>query len=598
VAALRGAVRLIAVVAVVLACGAPTPTGTPSPSFSTGGTLRVGSAGAPLAETVYADPAYPNPGWLLRCCLGRTILTYPGSPSADGGTRLQRDLATEMPTVSADGLSWTINLRSGVFYAPPYDTTEVTSADFVRALERLLTFAPFLVDEVQPIGLIRGAREFAAGEATSIAGLETPSPYALVVRLHEPYGALDILADVALAPLPAGVANADPENIGRFWASTGPYMYETYPGPADPEVEFASLVRNPKWDPTTDPRRRAHVERIEVTKIEWDADVYSRVESGEFDVVDVPMTAEAVPGYRADPSASARLKSTGSETIYYIPMNIAQPPFDDVAVRRALNYVIDRAAVRDRLLESRNESRFPQPPYALARHVFPDSLTGGLLVGYDPFQVANGTGDLALARVEMSKSRYDTDHDGRCDSDACQAVPVYHNDPQLGQVVADALAQLGMTAELVLAQEGEGIGFPEDHVPIQASDFFWRYQLTGSDLAGLLQGGAGMVDDEGSTFNVSLVGATPDDLASWGYQVTEVPTVDDVIAHCERESAHRRAACWAELDQIVTQSIVPWVPIFAFEIWYAASPRVEHFQLDQSTVGAPALDLISLKPGA
>jgi ABC-type transport system substrate-binding protein len=501
-----------------------------------------------------------------------------------------------MPTVSADGLSWTVNLRSGVFYAPPYETTEVTSADFVRALERLLRIAPFLADEVAPFGLIRGATEFAAGEASSIAGLETPGPYALIVRFDEPYGALDVLADVALTPLPAAVANSDPENIGRFWASTGPYMYETYPAPDDPELRTAALVRNPKWDPTTDPRRRAHVDRIELTQIDWTPDMYSHVDSGEVDIIDVPVPASALPAYRSDPSASARLKSTGSETIYYIPMNLAQPPFDDVAVRRALNYVIDRAAIRDRLMESRNETRFPQPPYALARHVFPDSLTGGLLVGYDPFQVSNGAGDLALARVEMSRSRYDSDHDGRCDSQVCQSVPVYHNDPELGQVVADALAQLGITAELRLADEGEGMNFPDDRVPIEAADFFWGYQLTGSDLAALLHGGPGMVSEEGRTENRSLVGATREDLASWGYDVTDVATVDDVIERCERESARRRAACWAELDQIVTQSIVPWIPVFSFEIWYAASSRVEQFQLDQSLFGAPALDLLSLKP--
>jgi ABC-type transport system substrate-binding protein len=502
-----------------------------------------------------------------------------------------------MPAVSADGLSWTINLRRGVLYAPPYDTTEVTSADFVRTLERLLRVSPFLANEVPSIGLIRGAREFAAGEASTISGLETPGPYTLVVRLDAPYGALDILADVALAPMPQGVVEADPENIGRFWASTGPYMYGTYPGSADPEVQSVSLVRNPKWDPTTDSRRRAYVDRIELVQTDWTDDLYSRVDSGEFDVVDVPLPAELLPTYRSDPSANARLKSTSSETIYYIPMNLAKPPFDDVAVRRAVNFVIDRAAIRDRLMEVRNETRFPQPPYALARHVFPDSLTGGLLVGYDPFRVANGTGDLALARVEMSRSKYDSDGDGRCDDEVCQNVPVYNNDPALGQVVAEALGQLGMTTELVAAVPESDMGFPGNHVPIQASNFFWGYQLTGSDLAGLLHGGDGMIGEDGVTFNVSLVGATPDQLESWGYSVTDVPTVDDVIDRCEIESAHRRASCWAELDQIVTQNIVPWVPIFAFETWTAASPRVEHFQLDQSLFGLPALDHISLKAG-
>src|SRR5262249_47557882 len=64
--------------------------------------------------------------------------SYNGQSTRGGGTLLRPDLATRLPDVSADGLTWTFHLGPGLHYAPPLQTTEITSADFVRSVERLL----------------------------------------------------------------------------------------------------------------------------------------------------------------------------------------------------------------------------------------------------------------------------------------------------------------------------------------------------------------------------------------------------------------------------------------------------------------------------
>jgi peptide/nickel transport system substrate-binding protein len=85
------------------------------------------------------DPqlSYIGDEWeVLRCCLSRTLLSHTGQSTQDGGAILRPDLAARMPDVSADGLTWTFSLKHGIHYAPPFQTTEVTSPDFVRAFNR------------------------------------------------------------------------------------------------------------------------------------------------------------------------------------------------------------------------------------------------------------------------------------------------------------------------------------------------------------------------------------------------------------------------------------------------------------------------------
>jgi ABC-type transport system substrate-binding protein len=150
---------LCACLAIFAACGGeqtspeqapqPTPqeTAAQEEAAPRGGTLRVGVVQwSELTLDPQAD--YTSTGWeLLRCCLARTLLSYNGTPTAEGGADLRPDLAAELPEVSADGLTWTFRLEPGRRYAPPYEETEIVAADLVGAVERTLRPAPASVAE-------------------------------------------------------------------------------------------------------------------------------------------------------------------------------------------------------------------------------------------------------------------------------------------------------------------------------------------------------------------------------------------------------------------------------------------------------------------
>jgi ABC-type transport system substrate-binding protein len=594
---LREGIVLVTVAFSVIACAAPPPTPTPEPSHSTGGTLRIAFPDDPghVRDLVYADPGRENPSFFMRCCLGRTLLTYPGEATIDGGTALIPDLADGLPQVSRDGRSLTFTLKPGIKYAPPNDGIEVTSTDFVTAVERSIRING---DVLPPFNGVEGAAEYSMGSATSVSGLQTPDPLTLVIRLAEPYGALDFVADPVWAPIPASVAEGHDDDLGRYWTSTGPYMFETYPGGAA-DTEFA-LIRNPSWSAATDPRRQANVDRIEIFAPSITVqEAWERVNASEYDFIGARLDAVTAQGFRTDQSVAPRLRSTADTYLYSLPMNLAMPPFDDIAVRRAVAFALNRVALRDAVIAGLRARGAEPPPLILSEHMFGDAVSDGLLVGYDPFELGDGMGDMVRARASMAESKYDTDGDGVCDAAACTGIRLVSFDEAAGMAVAQSLGPLGLTIEVEGETDDGGMFMPANHVAMTIPPFGWGFDLSGTEMAYLAKGPPAGTGGDTFVLNPSLVGAQSADLAAWGYAVTSVPTVDDLVARCDLEAGSRRAQCYADLDQVLSESVVPWVPLFGRESVWLASPRVEHFTLDQSVLfDFPALDKVSLVPGS
>src|SRR5438128_2250583 len=102
----------------------PSPSRPPNLAFKRGGTLRVSLFGwvdhehdstTDDGKGHYALDPQSEPdsrAWeLSRCCLLRTLLSYNGRPTGEGGADPKPDLAAGMPTVSSDGLTWTFHLK-------------------------------------------------------------------------------------------------------------------------------------------------------------------------------------------------------------------------------------------------------------------------------------------------------------------------------------------------------------------------------------------------------------------------------------------------------------------------------------------------------
>jgi hypothetical protein len=106
-------------------------------------------------------------------------------------------------------------------------------------------------------------------------------------------------------------------------------------------------------------------------------------------------------------------------------------------------------------------------------------------------------------------------------------------------------------------------------------------------FAGPLFGSEGLGPD--ACCNYSLLGASPEHLAKYDYEVTEVPSVDADIEECEPLADDARTDCWAAFDQKLTEEIVPWIPYLAAKDVFITSARVRGWSYDQFS-SQPAYD--------
>lgn len=524
---------------------------------------------------------------LWRCCLVRTLLSYDGRPTDEGGADLHPDLAAALPDISPDGLTYTFRLKPDVHYAPPLVDRVVEARDFVTALEYGVRHGDILP------GPIVGVDDFREGRVDSIAGIEAPDATTLLLHLDQPSGEFpNYMATAPTAPIPEeAIAGREELGYAGFLVASGPYMYEHAPDMdlADPDAAPiwelhdgpVVLVRNPSWSAAADPLRGAYVDRIELRLTDDPEQAAELVESGEADLMGEPTPLDTVNRYLATPELQGRVFTQSSPRVHYLAMNVAVPPFDDAHVRRAVNWVLDRAAIVQWMEEDRGVG------FVVARHGIPDSLLNNLLVGYAPYPSTGDHGDLRAAQDEMRESRYDADGDGVCDAPACEAVSAvfFNASGKPNDVIVRNFAELGIRVEAADLNPFD----PREHVAMSV-EIGWGVDLPRADnFSGLLIG-SGLSDGEA---NISLLGAPPERLEAWGYGVTAVPSIDPAIRNCLIAIGSQSFECWAGIDQLVMERVVPWAPLgFAVNGWIT-SDRVAAFSADVHGVG-PSLDRIQL----
>jgi peptide/nickel transport system substrate-binding protein len=299
--------------------------------------------GGTLTGTYTAFPESLDPG-LSFSLEGATalqnvyipLLTYAHANGA-AGTKLIPGLAKGLPQIDQGGKRYTLHLRPGLQYS---DGTPVKASDFRFVVERL-----FRINSVGSTFFtsIVGAESFAKTKKGGIPGIETDDRSGrIVIHLTEPSGTFSYVLGLPYAALlPADTPNED--QTAHPPPATGPYVItDVRPGRS---WEYA---RNPAWAAANGKAMpelpSGHVDKIKLrVQTNPDAQV-NEVEQGKVDWMKnqpPPNRYAALKGKYE----GTQFREMPTISVYYFWLNTQKPPFDDVRVRRAVNYAIDPAAL-------------------------------------------------------------------------------------------------------------------------------------------------------------------------------------------------------------------------------------------------------------
>jgi peptide/nickel transport system substrate-binding protein len=313
--------------AAIVGCGG-------SSSDAPTGTLRVTYASFPD----YLDPAlsYSLEGGNAMYDVYLPLLTF-AHASGKAGTRVVPALAKALPKVSDDGRTYTLFLRKGLRYS---NGKPVRASDFKWQIERVFLLnspgSPFYEDIV-------GAPRFAATKKGGIDGIQVDDGSGkIVIHLAEPRGTFeDELALLFAAPVPrsspAKDMTADPPPAtgpyeivsvqqGRGWRYRPNPVWAAHNGPAVPQVPAG------------------HVAAIEVKILRNPSTQVNQIIQGSSDWMQNPPSADRLPELERK-YGDSQLRSYSQPSIFYFWMNTRRPPFDDLRVRRAVNYALDPRAL-------------------------------------------------------------------------------------------------------------------------------------------------------------------------------------------------------------------------------------------------------------
>jgi peptide/nickel transport system substrate-binding protein len=360
-----------------------------NPSDHKGGVIVFDNSGAPDStnpgNTYFADV------WNIVRLYGRTLVMYRSAPGA-AGLQLVPDLATSLGRVSDHGLTWTYHLKPGIKFE---DGSIVTSADVKYAIERTYAkdvlpdgpsyFTLLLKDPTYP-----GPYQDKTPGKMGLTSIATPDPATIVFHLRKPFSEFDhVVALPQTVPVPP--AKDTGANYELHPISTGPYKFQTY----QPDKQF-TLVRNPDWNPATDPNRRQLAAKM-VFNLHIDADTIDNNLIHNFAQVEQTgdgVQAAARAQILTDPSLKKNADDVLTNLLWFTYINTRVRPLDNVHCRRAVEYAADKTAYQ-------TAYGGPVAGGAIASTVLPPNLIGHK--NFDLYEAATKPhGDLAKARQELA----------------------------------------------------------------------------------------------------------------------------------------------------------------------------------------------------
>ena len=309
------------------------------------------------------------------------------------------DAVAESHSISEDGKVYTFQLRSGVKF---HDGTEVTVDDVKYSIERCAG--------------INGDGTPLVAAFSNVEKVETPDASTVEIYLKE--ADTEFLAYLIVAVVPQHCEDLDKNPVG-----TGPFQYVS----RSPQENIVIEKFSDYWDT----ENQAYLDQMTFKVVGDSNAIVTGLKSGTIDMY--PRVNATQAAQLAD-DQDLQIYEGGMNLIQALYLNNAEAPFDDVKVRQALCYAVNRQEVLDMVADGKGtiigSSMFP----AFEKYYMPE------LADLYPQ-------DVQKAKELLAEAGYP---DG---FDMTISVPNnYQQHIDTAQVLVEQLKQIGVNAEIQLIE--------------------------------------------------------------------------------------------------------------------------------------------------
>jgi peptide/nickel transport system substrate-binding protein len=395
-----------------------------------GGTLTILNS---EAQTDF-DPArlYTSGGGNVPSLVFRTLTTRNRENGA-AGAKVVPDLATDTGRPNKDATVWTYTLKKGLTYE---DGSPITSADIKYGIERsfapeLSGGAPYLRDWLVGAADYQGPYKDEKG----LSAIETPDSRTIVFHLNKPEGEFPYLAtQTQFTPVPKSKDTGT--KYEEHPVSSGPYRVVKN----ENDGERLILERNTHWSAATDDERKAYPDKIDVRSGLDSSVINQRLSASQgADAAAVTTDTNLGPAELAkvtgDKKLAARVGTGHFGYTNYIAFNPKVKPFNDIRVRQAISYAIDRSSV----INAAGGSALAEP----ATTFLPNQKS----FGYTPYDLfpAGKAGNAAKAKDLLAAAGY---KNGLTVTLTHSNAKNFETSPEIATAIQDALKKAGITVKL------------------------------------------------------------------------------------------------------------------------------------------------------
>jgi ABC-type transport system substrate-binding protein len=282
-----------------------------------GGTLTFAAGADP--DSLDPQNTQSNPGEQVNRMMYENLVRF--------NTKMQIEPAlAESWTQSADGLTWTFKLRKGVRF---HDGTPFDAKAVKYFFDRVLgDEKPFKASLYTPF----------------VQGAQVVDDHTVRVTLKQPFAAfLFRLAHSAGGIVSPAAQQKWGKDLTLHPVGTGPFKFVEWV-----KSDHVALARNDAyWG------GRPRLDRVVVKTVREDSARVLMLEAGDADLI-LNIPPEDIPRLRADPRFA--IASIPTARALYVVINVKKKPFDDMRVRQALNYAVNRAAIVKDLFQGNAEA--------------------------------------------------------------------------------------------------------------------------------------------------------------------------------------------------------------------------------------------------